>query len=116
MKKYIVLKDFATLYKGDIINVYTFGHNEFSFYVENRLVEYKECVLFKDRVKDSPKYIWKQKLQQPFNVMTFIAPSCPVNKDVEFSNLYSQNDWVRLCINKTINDFESIGVIETIII
>jgi hypothetical protein len=89
MTQYIVLKDFLTLLKGDIISIHTFGIDSFSFYVENRYKDVKEYTLFKDRKVDSPKFIWKQVLQEPFTAMEFKVPLCPVNKDLEFCNLYS---------------------------
>lgn len=114
MNKYKVIKNWMTLVENDIISIYKFDYNKFEFEVTNRMIDYREYIKFKDRTKDSPDYVWRQKERERFTVMTFTAPDCPANKDKDLCNLYSQHDWVNICIENTINDLITIGVIEVV--
>jgi hypothetical protein len=128
MKERLVLKDFLTLQKGDVISLYT-GSNNILIEVINRTIDVpfygnekgrwgKENPMPKSirnaSVQDSlpnVHFIWVKEKVAPFTALEFKMPHCPKDLTKHLTTLYSGAEWQKICIQKIIDDLESQGVI-----
>jgi hypothetical protein len=124
----IVLKDYLSLKKGDIISFHTKGSGIICISVENRETDVPFFGNEKGRWgKDNPSprttergsldytpdvhFKWVKEFVGTFTAIELKMPSVPKDLTKAYCNLYSQNDWEQICIQKTINEFKEQGVI-----
>lgn len=128
MKERLVLKDFLSLQKGDIISLYTMS-DKITISVLNRTIDVpfygnqlgrwgKENPMPKSirnaSVQDSlpnVHFIWVKEKVAPFTALEFKMPNCPKDLTKHLRSLYSGAEWQNMCIQKIIDDLESQGVI-----
>lgn len=109
---YKVLKDFLSLQKGDIIEISFFGTDSFSFNVVNgRFLDVKEYIKFPNPPINDKRYTWVKQEQQPFEALYFKVPQVPKDLSQEYTDLYTQFQWVQLCKDKYIKELIDLGVI-----
>ena len=124
----IVLKDYLSLKKGDVISFSIKGSGVICITVENREIDVPFYGNDKGRFcKDNPApkmfgihikdYIpnihfkWVKESVGNFTAIELKIPSIPKDLTKHLANLYNQNDWEQLCIQKTINEFKQQNII-----
>jgi len=124
----IVLKDYLSLKKGDIISFHTKGSGIICISVENREVDVpfygnekglwsKDNPAPRTTERNSLNYIpnvhfkWVKEFVGTFTAIELKMPSVPKDLTKHLCNLYNQNDWEQICIQKTISEFKVQGVI-----
>ena len=124
----IVLKDYLSLKKGDIISFSIKGSGVICIDVENREIDVPFYGNDKGKwgvgnpappriLKGSLDYIpnihfkWVKEFVGSFTAIELKMPSVPKDLTKYLQCLYSQNDWEQLCIQKTINEFKQQGII-----
>ena len=124
----IVLKDYLSLKKDDVISFTIEGSGVICIDVKNREID----VVFYGNEKgrwgkdnpapkmfgiDSKDYIpnihfkWVKEFVGTFTAIELKMPNIPKDLTKHLANLYNQNDWEQICIQKTIEEFKKQGII-----
>jgi hypothetical protein len=124
----IVLKDYLSLKKDDVISFSTKGSSLICIDVENREIDVAFYGNDKGRFcKDNPAprmfgidikdYIpnkhfkWIKEKVGVFTAIELKMPSIPIDLTKHLVELYNQNDWEQICIQKIIDEFKQQGII-----
>lgn len=126
--KRVVLKDFLSLKKGDIISFSNNGCNIIYITVENRGIDVPFYGNDKGRWgRDNPApksgnnpvtdykpnvhFKWVKETLPPFVLIELKMPQRPKDLTKHLMFLYSEVEWQQMCMQKVINDLENQGVI-----